>query len=305
MNKTAWMQLILPWHLARQGVGVAHFTNSVAPAWTPCPTVVTLHDLTLWLHPEFHYWRRVLSMRPLIGPAVRRAQAVIAVSHSTAQDAMRLLGLQADKVRVIPEAADPSFEPLAREEARARAAGLGLPERYLLNVGTLEPRKNLVRLLEAFAHLRRRHGDLALVLTGQRGWKERSILETVERLGLSRAVRMTGRVPRAALVGVYGAAEALVYPSLYEGFGLPLIEAMACGTPVIAAPNGALRETGGDAVEFVDPLHVDSIVAGVEKVLNDPAWAAELRKRGLARAAHWTWADAARETRAVYAQVSG
>lgn len=306
MNKTLWMQVVLPWVLACEAIDVCHFTNSVAPLWTPCPTVVTIHDMTLWLFPEYHYSRRLLAMRPIIPLAARRAAAIVAVSHSTRQDVVRILGVPAERVHVIYEAPAPCFRPLLPDDPLLDAVRqrYRLPERFILYVGTIEPRKNLVRLLEAFALLRQGgvipHG---LVFAGHRGWKESAVFAAVRRLGLADAVRFVGYVPAEDLVALYNLADALAFPSLYEGFGLPVVEAMACGTPVITSPNGSLGEVAGKAAEFVQPEEVESIAEGLRRVLTEPARWAALRELGLARAARFTWETTAIQTRAVYEQV--
>jgi glycosyltransferase involved in cell wall biosynthesis len=299
-NKTAWMQLCLPWQLARQNAEVCHFTNHVASAWTPCPAVVTIHDMSLWLFPEHHYRRRLWSMRPFIRLAARRAASVIAVSRSTAHDVVRLLGVPMGKLHIVPEAAAPIFRPLPQAEVQAVMAAYRLPPRFLLHSGTLEPRKNLVRLLEAFGQVRRQHADVSLVFAGQRGWKDEAILAAIERLGLGGAVRVLGYVPRPALVGLYNAATVCVVPSLHEGFGLPVIEAMACGTPVVTSRRGGLEETAGDAAEYVEPESACSIAHGIQRVLEDTAYRERLRECGQERASQLSWAKTAAQTRAVY-----
>ena len=180
----------------------------------------------------------------------------------------------------------------------------GLPDRFLLHVGTIEPRKNLVRLLEALARLRRSEGlDHGLVLVGHRGWKDEEVFAPVERLALEDAAQFLGYVPVADLVALYNRAQALVYPSLYEGFGLPVLEAMACGTPVVASSSSSLREVAGSAAEFVDPNSVRGIAAGVRRVLLDADRREELRALGLAQAARFSWDTAAQQTRGIYEQV--
>ncbi|MBA3533641.1 MAG: glycosyltransferase family 4 protein [Ardenticatenales bacterium] len=302
LNKTLWMQMLLPWQLSRLRPDVAHFTNSVAPLYAPCPTVITIHDMTLWLFPEHHYRRRLLAMRPFIPIAARRAGAIIAVSHSAKADIVRILGVPAEKVHVVYEAPPPAFRLLAPgpllESVRRE---YHLPERFLLYVGTLEPRKNLVRLLEAFAYLRRAvRLPHTLLVVGRRGWKEDAIFEAVERLALGDAVRFLDYVPTTALVALYNLAEALAFPSLYEGFGLPVVEAMACGTPVVTSERGSLGEIAGGAAQFVEPTNVESIAAGLHTVLNDEFRRAELRVLGLAHVAALTWVATARQTRQVY-----
>ncbi len=305
LNKTIWMQTVLPWQIKRLNIELCHFTNSVAPLLAPCPTVVTIHDMTLWLFPQHHNRRRLASMRPLIPWTARRAPAVIAVSHSTKADIVRILGLPADKVHVIYEAPAPCFQPIPDGQLLAAVRRqYDLPDHFVLSVGTIEPRKNLVRLVEAFAELHRagaiRH---SLIFVGNRGWKDEPVFAAVERLGLSSAVHFLGYVPRDSLVALYNLADALVFPSLYEGFGLPVVEAMACGTPVITSRNGSLGEVAADAAEFVEPTAVASIAEGMQRVLTDAGRCEELRARGLARAACFSWSSAAAQTRELYAKV--
>ena len=305
LNKTVWMQALLPLQLRRLEPDLCHFTNSVAPLFVPCPTVVTIHDMTLWLFPEQHNPRRLASMRPLIPLTARSARAIIAVSQSAKEDIARVLGLPAGKVHVIYEAPSTCFQPLPDRKSLERTRRqYGLPDRFVLYVGTIEPRKNLVRLVEAFAQLHRGgvipHG---LALVGSRGWKDQPVFAAVERLRLGSAVRFLGYVPRDDLVALYNLTDALAFPSLYEGFGLPVVEAMACGTPVITSRNGSLAEVAGDAAEFIDPMAVDSMAQGMRRVLTDADRREELRTRGLARAACFSWSKAAAQTRDLYAKV--
>ena len=308
VNKTLWMQCLLPWELRHRHIQVAHFTNSVAPLLIQCPTVVTIHDMTLWLFPQHHYRRRLLAMRPFIPLVVRRAAAVITVSHSAKDDLVRLLGVPREKVHVVYEAPAAEFQPLPAGHPSLRRVRqqYGLPSRFLLYVGTIEPRKNLVRLLEAFARLRqRRKVPHHLLLVGSRGWKDSPVFEAIERLNLQSHVRFLDFVPIADLVALYNLADALAFPSLYEGFGLPVVEAMACGTPVITSSSGSLGEVAGDAACIVQPRDVESIARGLEQVLLDDGCQEMLRLRGLEHVAQFKWERAARETRAIYERVAG
>lgn len=307
VNKTVWMQFLLPWQLRRLEVDACHFTNNVAPAWGAQPMVLTIHDMSLWLFPEYHTRKRLAAMRPILPLAARRAAAVVTVSQSARDDIVRALKLPAGKVHVIYEAPADSFRPLppgpildtARRRLQRRYQ---TPDRFLLYVGTIEPRKNLTRLLEAFAHLAPAISH-HLLFVGQRGWKDSQVFAAVERLDLAGRVHFLGFVPDDDLLALYNLAEALVFPSLYEGFGLPVVEAMACGIPVITSNRGALAEIAGGAAELVDPVDVGSISAGLERVLNDAARQAQLRDLGLARAAQFHWEQTAAQTRAVYQQV--
>jgi glycosyltransferase involved in cell wall biosynthesis len=304
MNKTLWLQTVLPLHLARVAADVCHFTNSVAPCWTPCPSVLTIHDMTLWLLPKYHPRRRILAMRPFIPFAARRAKAIIAVSASTKRDVVRTLNVPEKKVHVIHEAAAPHFRPVPRTTLDGVRQRYGLPASFILYVGTIEPRKNLPRLLAAFDIVRRSgYSSHGLVLAGSRGWGESSVLSSMERLGLNGSIQVLGYVPSDALVALYNLADALVFPSHYEGFGLPVMEAMACGTPVVTSPNGSLAEIAGGAAELIDPTDPESIAAGLQRVLADSQRRAEMRTAGLARAAQFSWSRVAAQTGELYASV--
>jgi glycosyltransferase involved in cell wall biosynthesis len=249
LNKTTWMQAALPVHIARLKLDLCHFTNFVAPLLSPCPMVITIHDMTLWLFHEHHTTQRLIAMRPIIPLAVRRAGAIITVSESAKADIISILDVDPAKVHVVYEAPSAKFHPHPRgADLESIRAQYHLPEAFILYVGTLEPRKNLVRLLEAYASLL--HQDRIphrLVLVGSRGWKEQPIFEAVDRLGIQNAVQFVGHVPQEHLVALYNLADVLAFPSLYEGFGLPVVEAMACRTPVLTSPRGSLHEVAGNA----------------------------------------------------------
>jgi glycosyltransferase involved in cell wall biosynthesis len=307
LNKSLWMQTTMRHQIRTGGFDLCHFTNSVAPVRCRRPYVVTIHDAGLWLHPEYHYLRRLLTIRSLVPHVARRAAAVITVSHSVKRELVEVLRLPGAQVRVILQGVSPHFArlPSNRELERTRRS-YALPERFVLVVGALEPRKNLVRLLEAYAALTAEPPGrgVGLVIVGPRGWKYGPSLEAVARIGRENPVFLLGPVSMGILVALYHLATVLAFPSLYEGFGLPVVEAMACGTPVVTSRGGALTEVAGDAAELVDPLRVESIAKGLHRVLADEGRAAELRRRGLERARHFTWERAARETRALYREIA-
>jgi glycosyltransferase involved in cell wall biosynthesis len=304
-NRTWWMQTRLPRQLRKMDIDLCHFTNNVAPVRPSVPTIITLHDMTLWLYPAYHTFRGLLAARPIIPWAVRRANAIITVSESARTDIVRILGVPAEKIHVIYEAPAPEFRTLPAEESKEQLhAVYRLPERFILHVGTIEPRKNLTRLLHAFARLRAKHViDHDLVVVGEAGWKNSDVYRTVSSLGLKQMVHFLGYLPLEHLVRVYNLAQAVAFPSLYEGFGLPAIEAMACGTPVVTSGRGSLREVAEDAAEFVDPSDVNSIAQGLQRVLTMPSYHAELSARGLAQAARFSWETAAEQTLGVYHSV--
>ncbi len=299
-----WMQVVLPFLLRRARVDVCHYTNYVAPLLSGRPSVVTFHDMTVLLLPGCSPWKKRLLLRPLIPLIARRADAIIAVSESARRDILRLLRVPQEKIHVIHEGVEPIFRPVedARERARVRGR-YGLRGPYLIAVGTVEPRKNLVRLSRAFREVRDETGrDLRLLLVGGKGWRGEEILREVRKVA-GEAVVWAGYAPSEDLPALYSGAEALVYPSLYEGFGLPVIEAMACGTPVITSNNSSLREVAGDAALLVDPEDTGDIAAAVRRVIEDAGLREGLRRKGLARAAQFSWEEAAKQTLKVYEQV--
>lgn len=305
-NKTLWMQTMLPHQMSRLELDICHFTNNVGPFWTPCPSVLTLHDMTPWLFPEFFTLRQLLAVRPITPQAVRMAQAVITVSQRTKTDIVRILKTPPEKVYVVYEAPAPYFRHLHPGPFLESIRRIySLPEHFILHVGTLEPRKNLVRCLTAFAELRRAGIQHHFILVGSYGWKCKEIFAAIEGLGLSSLVHWLGYIPAKDLVAIYNLADALVFPSLYEGFGLPVMEAMACGTAVIASPCGALKEVAADVAEFIEPTNVESIVEGLQRVLHDPQLRAEVGRQGRERSAAYSWNTAAEQTRQIYQQIVG
>jgi glycosyltransferase involved in cell wall biosynthesis len=219
---------------------------------------------------------------------------VIAVSESTKRDLVERYGLSPDRIDVVYNGVDASFQPVPADQVNAFRTREGLPERFILFVGTLEPRKNVVRLIEAYARLP--EGRPALVLVGSKGWLYDDIFARVEALSLKEKVRFAGYVSADALPYWYNAAELLAYPSLYEGFGLPPLEAMACGTPVVTSTASSLPEVVGDAALLVDPTDVEALSVAIEKVLSDEDLRRQMQAAGLAQAQHFSWETAARGT---------
>ena len=277
-----------------------HATEHLLLPLRRVPTVLTGHDLIYHLFPEHHkplnFWFLNRAM-PLF---VQRARAVIAVSESTKQDLIRCYGVHPDKVTVVHEAAAPHFRPALPEAIAAVRTRYGLPEGFILTVGTIEPRKNLSRLLDALQRLRQKGDDARLVVVGSKGWLFEGFFRRLEELQLGDAVLLPGYVPDADLPAVYSAATLCVLPSLYEGFGLSVLEAMACGTAVVCSRASSLPEVSGDAARYFDPTDVEEMAEAIGTVWHDEALRAEMGRRGLAQAARFSWARAAEETMAVY-----
>jgi glycosyltransferase involved in cell wall biosynthesis len=303
-SRWIWMQTVLPLLIARTRPQLAHFPNGLAPLWLPAPFVLTIHDASLFLYSYTHPRNRLLAMRLLLPLVARRASAVITVSKHARRDLLRVLRLPPQKVEVVYQAAPESFQPIVdRRQLEQLRHKYRLPEKIILFVGTLEPRKNLVRLLRAFDQVRRRGFPHKLVLVGARGWLMDEFDRELERLALADAVQHLGYVAGADLPGLFNLATLFVFPSLYEGFGMPPLEAMACGTAVLSSNNSALREICADAAYLVDPLDQESLTQGMLELLADADRRADLSRRGLERASHFSWRQTAIRTKAVYEQV--
>lgn len=272
----------------------------VAPPWSLVPEVVTIHDVLFETHPDL--FQGAFSQRSvhLIRRSARRARVVLTVSEFSRRAIVDLYQLPEDKVRVTPNAVDHDrFRPLSGplDEFRERYR---LDAPFVLSVGRLEPRKNLARLVRAFARVRGRlDPGLQLVLVGQNDFRFRDVLEEVERQP-EHMVRLLGAVCDEDLPALYNMAEALVYPSLVEGFGMPVLEAIACGTPVLSSPRGALPEVGGDAVLWTDPEDEDALASGIESIVTDQALRDRLRRRGIEQAGRFEWERTATQTLEAY-----
>lgn len=308
--RLGWEQLLLPLQLRRRRIDVLHSPHHHTPlaaglaAGGGLRRVVTVHDVTFLLLPERYPLARRLYMSTVTRASARAADAFIAPSAAVRNDVVRKLGLPADRVFVIPEAAAPMYAPADGEAMARLRLKYRLPNRYLLSVGSLEPGKNRARLIEAYARLHHEGIDTPLMIAGQRAWRYEGDFELVRRLGLDEQVRFLGYVPDEDLPALYSGAQLLAFPSLYEGFGLPVLEAMACGTPVLTSNVSATAEIAADAALLVDPRSVDALASALGRLLTDDALRGDLRRRGLARAAEFSWERTARETLSVYKKVA-
>ncbi len=288
-----WEQAIQPWQLG--GLDLLHGLAFVSPLLARLPTVVTVYDLSFIHYPERLSAARRLYLRLFTGISCRRARRVIAISRSTAEDVRRLLGVPGERIDVAVPGVGERFRPLPAAEVAAFRAAHDLPPRFLLHLGTLEPRKNLPVLLRAYARLPegvRRHAPLILV--GGEGWGSDAIRATITTLRLGETVRLAGYAPDEELPLWYNAAAALVCPSVYEGWGLPVAEALACGTPVLASDVSSLPEAAGQAGLLLPPGDVNAWTEGLRRALEDDNWRRAAAERGRAHAATFSWAQTAR-----------
>ena len=299
-------QYALALELYRFPLDLLHSTDFIPALHSPFKSVITVHDLAFLHYPHF-LTAESAAYYGQIDKAVVRADHIIVPSEHTRQDLIGQMGVNADKVSVIYEAANPLFAPLPVEAMRREmAAKYGLPDTYILTVGTIEPRKNVIGLLQGFACLRQKFGlamPAGLAIAGSRGWLYEETLEAVHNLKLDDSVFFLGRVPDGDLQKLYVGARCHIHVAYYEGFGLPPLEAMACGTPTIVSNVSSLPEVVGDAALLVNPRDEEEIAVAMHRLLTDDALHAELREKGLQRARTFSWDKAAQRTLAVYRQV--
>lgn len=297
--------VLLPMACRRERIDLLHCPKSAIPFLSPCPVVVTLHDLIPLKHPETEKFSARLYWRLQIPIAARRATYIITDSEHARQEILADFACPPEKVRPIMLGFDPRMlAPRKSEETDAVLRKYGLPPEYLLYVGTIQPRKNLDTLIEGFARLKR--GDDSgrkLVIVGRKGWLYERLFARIKELALDTEIIFTGFVPDEDLPYIYDKATVFVYLSLFEGFGLPPLEAMACGVPVITSNTTSLPEVVGTAGITIDPTDVDGLTTALERVLDDSALAAGMREAGRARAQLFSWEAAARETLAIYTRV--
>jgi glycosyltransferase involved in cell wall biosynthesis len=296
-----WEQLAWPLLARKHRLDLLHSMAFVTPLVLPCPAVVTVYDLSFVHFPErFPPWQR-LYLQNQTRRSCRQAQRVIAISEASRQDLQRQFAIPLEKIITIRPGVDPIYRPLPPAEVAAFRQSEQLPARFILHVGTLQPRKNIPILLAALARLGR--PDLHLILVGGKGWLYEDIFREVASLGLEQQVHFTGYVDDRQLPLWYNAAAVLALPSVYEGFGLPIVEAMACGTPVVAACSSSLPEAGGNAAHYFNPADAAELAGCLANVLDHPAQAAEMREHGLEQAQRFSWQYAGQQTAAVYRQL--
>ncbi len=300
VQRLGWELTGLVAQARRDGVDLLHSLGTTTPLASPMPRVVTVHDLIYEHFPEAFPGIRTPVLRRLIPRMLRRATRVLNDSEATRRDVVGLYGVAVERTDVVHLGPGRPPIALAADEARALRAQVGATARYVLSVATSQPHKNLLRLIEAYASVRASHPDVALVLVGGAGQAQAQIAAAAEAAGISAAVTFTGWVDDRTLDAVYAGAELFVYPSLCEGFGLPLLEAMERDVPVLSSRATSLPEVGGDAVAYVDARSVPDLAIALQRLLDDPARRAELVRAGRAQLARFDWARTARETLATY-----
>lgn len=303
LKRILWEQAIQPFQLG--SFDLYHAGAFVAPMLLTKPMVVTIYDLTFMRYPERLTRARRLYLQAFTRETCQRARRILAISHSTKADLVELLGIDADKIDVTPLAHDPEiYQPLPAERIEAFRQAKKLPKRFWFFLGTLEPRKNLVTLIEAYARLRPDE-RLPLILGGGKGWLTEPIFEAIERHRLTDVISTIGFVPTDEIALWYNSAEAFLYPSVFEGFGLPVLEAMACGTPVITSNVSSLPEVAEGAGLILPPHEIEAWEAALKQIYQDAAWREEAKTNGLALAKNFSWHECARLTVESYQKALG
>lgn len=297
-----WWSVGLPRYVRRRKVELFHGTNYDVPLWRQCATVLTIHDLSHLLHPETHENRSVQRARRRLPTMVRTADAIITPTDSVRRELCEQLNVAPEKIFAIPEAARDCFRPVEFAETEGVRLRVGVGDEFLLAVGTIEPRKNLAVLVSAFEEVTRARpeGTLQLVIAGGSGWLSGPLFEAIEKSPARDRILLTDYLHDGDLRALYSSCRAFIYPSIYEGFGLPPLEAMACGAPVIASRIASLEETTGGAALLFEPANTNELKKNILELLGDENRRRELSTAGQRRAAEFSWENTARLTWNVY-----
>ena len=314
LNQRWWTRI---WHRLRIPLKVEWLTGPIdvfhGPDFVLPPlakrtrAIVTVHDLSFLHYPDCFEPALLAYLHSAVPRATARADWVLADSESTRRDAIELLGVPAQRTSVLYPGVEPRFRPIEAHTARGAAAlsqtraKYKLPDRFILAVGTVQPRKNYVRLVEAFSQLDLQ--GLHLVIAGGKGWLFQDLYDRIRQLGLRSRVHLTGYVDDADLPALYNLAQVVAQPSLYEGFGIPIVEAMACGTPVVSADNSSLPEAAGDAGLLFDALDSEALADALARALTDVELRQTMVERGMQQASQFTWREAAETLHATYQQI--
>lgn len=288
---TVWMQTQLPFWLRQDRIDIFWGTQHILPLLSPrtIRMFLTVHDLIYLRYPETMTWKSLTINKLLIPPSIKRADSLVAISESTAQDIAMFYDVNGKPLRVVPEGVSSQFYPRSKEDARSFIEShFDVSSPYLLAIGTFEPRKNFLGCVEAFLKIVNQIPH-CLLLVGPSGWKTTTLLKRIRPLQEEGRAKILGFLPQSLMPFLYSAADLFLFPSLYEGFGLPPLEAMACATPVVASRVGSLPEVLGDAALWVDPRDSDAIAQGIMRLLRDAKLQSDLVQKGLSRVQFYRW----------------
>jgi len=294
-SRLLWDFVRLPREVKKLSLDAVIFPKNIAPILTGCLSFTVVHDLA-YFDRDLNAYPALdtMYMRLMVPNSVRRSTGIFAVSESTKRDIIRYTGCAAAKITVTYEAANKMYRRITESEPlKSVRLRYGLPDEYIMYVGSLSPRKNIIRLFEAFARIRSKVPH-KLVLTGSKSWKDSAVLDTINQLGLGHHICKLGYVEPGDMPVLYNLADTFVYPSLYEGFGLPILEAMQCGCPVVASNATSLPEVAGDAALLIDPLDIDALADAIYRALTDNQLRKQLIKSGIIQAEEFSWENTAR-----------
>ncbi len=302
-----WEQTLLPLDLKRERVNVFYGPAFTVPLFKTCEQVVAVLDLTWFKQRKKHIWIKQLYFRTLIPLAVRQAEKVLVISQSTKKDLLQILKVPKEKIVVTYLGTSSSFRVVENQKKLSETrVKYKLPRQFILFIGVLEPRKNITGLIKAFSRLKKDNNlSHKLVIGGGRsyGWKNEEVFQAIKNLKVEDEVIFTDFISEADLTAVYNLADLFVLPSFYEGFGLPVLEAQACGCPVITSNLSSMPEVGGDAALLVDPKNVEELAKAMRRILTDGKLKAEMIRKGFLNVKHFSWEKTARETLKVFEEV--
>jgi glycosyltransferase involved in cell wall biosynthesis len=303
-SQVANEQIWIPRMERKTKADLIHFPAFPPGLLSKAPKVATVFDSTLWRKTERLSWKAKTYFAPLAGRALKKSRKILTISASAKAEIAAITKIPEDKIAVSHLAPDPIFEkPVTGESKQAVRTKYTLPERFILSVATLEPRKNLTGLLSAFARLVEREPETRLILAGRLAWGKDEVFKRIAELKLEKQTRLLGYVPKEDLPNLYALADFLAFPSFYEGFGLPVLEAQSVGTPVLCSNISSLLEVAGNSVLFVDPHVEESVTAGLAKLWNEAPLKKDLIRKGKENGARFSWHQTASATRAVYEEV--
>ena len=301
-----WWTIGLPLYIKRARLDLFHGTNYDVPVWGGCPTVLTIHDLSQLLFPETHEERRVARARRRLPVMSRRATTIITPTEAVKSEVCEHLRVPREKVVVVYEAPRRGFQPMPLAQTSVTVRRLGIEDEFILYVGTIEPRKNLITLIQAFEEIMRSTRlRPQLVIAGKKGWLTDELFAYIESAKFGERVRLTGYLRDDELRALYSACRVMVYPALYEGAGLPALEAMACGAPVITTNTPAIVEMVADKARLFSPQDFRTLAKHLVELLTIPAAREALSRGGIEHAAQFTWERAAHETLKIYRRITG
>lgn len=306
-NQIICEQIWLPYIISKEKLNIVHFPAFPPGLFVPGIYVITLHDATMWKYPQTLSWKNRAYMKPLTNAALKKALKIITVSESSKRDIIECCNVNENKIVNTRESINATFGVVKDKATVERVKSkLRLPDKFILSVGSIEPRKNLTTLLRAYKLLKQKRGNLdyMLVLVGRRAWGNKEIWGKIVELGIEKDVLFTGHIDENDLKCVYNLARLFVFPSIYEGFGLPPLEAMACGVPVLASDTASLQEVLGDAAVLIPPLNVEAMSINIELMMQDDSLRKKLREKGAKQIKSYSWEEVAKKTIQTYESIS-